>query len=54
MTEANTFMDDFMNKLKSDGFIKDNQSDKGSEIDADFIEEQLLSYSKLLKKMPVK
>ncbi len=49
MTEAKAFMDDFISKLKSDDFIKDNQSDKGSEIDADFIAKQLLSYSKLLR-----
>lgn len=41
-------MDGFMSKLKSDDFIKDNQPNKGPEIDADFIAEQLLSYVNLL------
>ena len=49
MTEAKAFMDDFISKLKADDFIKDNQSDKGSEIDADYIAKQLLSYSNLLR-----
>lgn len=48
MTKAKVFMDGFMNKLKSDDFIKDNQPNKGPEIDADFVAEQLLSYVNLL------
>lgn len=48
ITKAKVFMDGFMSKLKSDDFIKDNQPNKGPEIDADFIAEQLLSYANLL------
>ena len=49
MTKANVFADNFMNKLKSDGFVKDNQPNKGPEIDAEFVAEQLSSYVNLLK-----
>lgn len=49
MTKANVFADSFMNKLKSDGFAKDNQPNKGPEIDAAFVAEQLSSYVNLLK-----
>lgn len=48
MTKAEVFMDGFMSKLKADDFIKDNQPNKGPEINADFIKEQLLSYTNLL------
>ncbi|MGN0143238.1 MAG: hypothetical protein ACI4AD_13515 [Roseburia sp.] len=48
MTKAEVFMDGFMSKLKSDDFVKDNQPNKGPEINTDFIAEQLLSYANLL------
>lgn len=48
MTKVKVFMDGFMSKLRSDDFIKDNQPNKGPEIDADFVAEQLLSYANLL------
>lgn len=48
MTKAKVFMDGFMRKLQSDDFIKDNQPNKGPEINAEFISEQLLSYANLL------
>ena len=41
-------MDEFMSKLQSDDFIKDNQPNKGPEINAEFISEQLVSYANLL------
>ena len=48
MTKAKDFMDGFMSKLQSDDFIKDNQPNKGPEINAEFVLEQLLSYTNLL------
>lgn len=48
MTKAKVFMKGFMNKLCSDDFIKDNQPNKGPELDAEFRSEQLISYANLL------
>lgn len=41
-------MDGFMSKLQSEDFIKDNQPNKGPEINAEFVSKQLLSYANLL------
>lgn len=49
MTEAQLVMDNFMKKLAADEYKKENQPNNGPEINADFIEEQVMSYSKLLK-----
>lgn len=49
MTEAKAVMDNFMKKLAADEYKKENQPNNGPEIDLDFIDEQLMSYSKLLK-----
>lgn len=37
-----------MKKLNSDEFEKDNQPNKGPDIDADFISQKLSSYNNLL------
>ena len=47
MTEAQLVMDNFMKKLAADEYKKENQPNNGPEINADFIEEQVMSYSKL-------
>lgn len=49
MTEAKVVMDNFMKKLAADEYKKENQPNNGPEIDSDFIDEQLKSYSKLLE-----
>lgn len=49
MTEAKVVMDNFMKKLAEDEYKKENQPNNGPEINLDFIDEQLKSYSKLLK-----
>lgn len=49
MTEGRDVMKNFMRKLEEDEYKKENQPNNGPEIDSDFINEQLLSYSKLLK-----
>jgi hypothetical protein len=49
MTETKVVMDCFMERLGNDGFEKENQPNNGPEISLDFIDEQLQSYSKLLK-----
>lgn len=49
MTEAKVVMDNFMKKLAADEYKKENQPNNGPGIDADFIDEQLKSYSKLLE-----
>lgn len=49
MTEAKVVMDNFMKKLAADEYKKENQPNKGPEINSDFIDEQLTSYSKLLQ-----
>lgn len=49
MTDAGTVMDRFMEKLATDGYKKENQPNNGPKISLDFIDEQRLSYSKLLK-----
>ena len=48
MTKAKVFMDGFMHKLRADDFAKDNQPNKGPEINAEFITEQITSYVNLL------
>ena len=49
MTEANVVMDNFMKKLIANEYQKENQPNNGPEIDSDFIDKQILSYSKLLE-----
>ncbi len=49
MTEAKVVMDSFMKKLTADEYKKENQPNNGPEISLDFIDEKLMSYSKLLK-----
>lgn len=49
MTKANVFTDNFMNNLEANDFVKDNQPNKGPEMDTAFIAEQLSSYTRLLK-----
>ena len=49
MTEAKVVMDNFMKKLAADEYKKENQPNNGPELNLDFIDEQLMSYSKLLK-----
>lgn len=49
MTEAKVVMDNFMKKLAADEYKKENQPNSGPEINLDFIDKQLMSYSKLLK-----
>ena len=49
MTKANVVMNQFMERLGSNGFKKENQPNIGPEISFDFIDEKLQSYSKLLK-----
>ena len=49
MTEAKTFMDEFMEKLSINGFNKDNQPNKGPELTEEFVSEQVKSYTHLIK-----
>ena len=49
MTEAKVVTDNFMKKLAADEYKKENQPNNGPELNLDFIDEQLMSYSKLLK-----
>lgn len=49
MTDAKVVMDNFMKKLAADEYKKENQPNNGPKIDLDFINEQLESYSELLK-----
>ena len=49
MTKAKTFMDSFMEKLKANGFNKDNQPNKGPELTKEYVEKQLESYTTLIK-----
>ena len=49
MTEAKMVMDNFMRKLSADSYRKENQPNNGPEINLDFIDRQLMSYSKLLR-----
>lgn len=42
-------MNEFMEKLRSDGFVKENQPNKGPDITKEFIEQQIESYSQLIK-----
>lgn len=49
MTDANVVMENFMKKLAADEYEKENQPNKGPEINMEFIDTQILSYSKLLK-----
>ena len=49
MSEAKVVMNNFMKKLAADEYKKENQPNNGPEINLEFIDEQLMSYSKLLK-----
>ncbi len=49
MTKADVVMDRFMEKLSNGALKKENQPNYGPEISLEFIDEQLQSYSKLLK-----
>lgn len=49
MSEAKVVMDNFMKRLAADEYKKENQPNNGPEINLEFIDEQLMSYSKLLK-----
>lgn len=49
MTNASVVMDQFMKRLSDNGFKKENQPNDGPNIDEDFIEKKLQSYSNLLK-----
>lgn len=49
MTDTKIVMDQFMKRLSEDGFKKENQPNIGPDIDADFIERKLESYSRLLE-----
>lgn len=49
MSEAKVVMNNFMKKLVADEYKKENQPNNGPEIDLEFINEQLMSYSKLLE-----
>lgn len=49
MTKASVVMDRFMERLGNDEFEKENQPNNGPEISLGFIDDQLQSYSKLLR-----
>lgn len=49
MTEAKVVMNDFMKKLHTNEFEKENQPNNGPEMDDAFVVEQVASYSKLLE-----
>lgn len=49
MTKASVAMDRFMERLNSDGFKKDNQPNIGPELTSEFVEEQLQSFTDLLR-----
>ncbi len=49
MTDAKEVMDIFMERISNNEFKKENQPNDGPEIDTDFIDKKLQSYSKLLK-----
>lgn len=49
MTKASVAMDRFMDKLNRDGFNKDNQPNNGPELTTAFIEEQLQSFTDLMR-----
>ena len=49
MTDANEVMDLFMKRLSNGEFEKENLSNDWPEINDDFIEKKLRSYSMLLK-----
>ncbi len=48
MTKAQKVMDRFMSKLQADDFAKDNQPNKGPEMNQEFMDQQLSSYLHLL------
>ena len=54
MTDAKVVMDNFMKRLRSDGYVKENQPNNGPEINTSFVEEQVESYTRLLKSGVVK
>lgn len=49
MTKASVAMDRFMERLNNDEFKKDNQPNNGPDITPEFIEEQLQSFTDLLR-----
>lgn len=49
MKDASVVMDRFMERLGNNEFEKENQPNNGPDISLDFIDEQLQSYSKLLR-----
>ena len=49
MTNAITFMDSFMEKLKANGFNKDNQPSESPELTRSFVEKQVESYTAIIK-----
>lgn len=48
MKKSNDFMNGFMEKLGANQYGKDNQPNIGPEINNDFINEQIVNYTKLL------
>lgn len=48
MKDAKVVMERFMKKLSEDGFKKENQPNNGPDIDEEFINTQVESYSALL------
>lgn len=49
MTDARVVMDNFMEKLNTDKYIRENQPNNGPDINTDFIEKQLAAYTTLLE-----
>lgn len=48
MTKAADVMDEFMKKLSSNEFERENQPNSGPQMDDEFIREQIDSYSEML------
>ena len=49
MTEAKKFMDSFMEKLNTGGFNKDNQPNSGPELTIEFVEQQVETYTNIIR-----
>lgn len=49
MTKASVAMDRFMERLNNDEFQKDNQPNNGPDLTSEFVEEQLQSFTDLLR-----
>ncbi len=49
MKVANEVMEDFMKKLGMDEYKKEYRPNRGPEINENFVNEQVMSYSRLLK-----